>query len=61
VLYNALSLWSTPGRASRLPIAPSGRANGTVSDPANALGALAGKAHMKYCEAKAVIGGTTAI
>ena len=28
-----------------------------MSDPANALGALAGKAHLKYVETKAVIGG----
>jgi 5-methylthioadenosine/S-adenosylhomocysteine deaminase len=34
---------------------------GLISDPANALGALAGKAHLKYVEAKAVIGGVTAI
>jgi hypothetical protein len=32
-----------------------------ISDPANALGALAGKAHLKYVETKAIIGGTTAI
>ena len=32
-----------------------------ISDPANALGALAGKAHLKYLETKAVVGGTTAI
>jgi hypothetical protein len=34
---------------------------GTLSDPANTLGALAGKAQIKYCEVKAVVGGTTAI
>ena len=34
---------------------------GMISDPANALGALAGKAHLKYLETKAVVGGTTAI
>ena len=45
-----------------LPVAPTTRSyEGLISDPANALGALAGKAHLKYVEVKAVIGGVTAI
>jgi hypothetical protein len=65
VVYNILSLWSPPGTTepfvNRKDWPKHGDYEGTVSDPANALGALAGKAHLKYCEVKAVIGGTTAI
>lgn len=65
VVYNVLGLWSPPGRTEpytdRADWPGHGDYEGTVSDPANALGALAGKAHLKYCEVKAVIGGTTAI
>jgi 5-methylthioadenosine/S-adenosylhomocysteine deaminase len=63
--YNVLPLWSPPGRTdpftsrNQWPNHPS--YEGLVSDPANALGALAGKAHLKYVETKAVIGGVTAI
>jgi 5-methylthioadenosine/S-adenosylhomocysteine deaminase len=63
--YNVLPLWSPPGRSepfvsrNQWPNHPS--YEGLVSDPANALGALAGKAHLKYVETKAVIGGVTAI
>jgi cytosine/adenosine deaminase-related metal-dependent hydrolase len=65
VVYNVLSLWSPPGRtepySSRYQW-PSDRSyEGLISDPANALGALAGKAHLKFVEVKAVIGGVTAI
>jgi 5-methylthioadenosine/S-adenosylhomocysteine deaminase len=63
--YNVLSLWSPPGRTepytSRYQWPDERSYEGMISDPANALGALAGKAHLKYVEAKAVIGGVTAI
>jgi 5-methylthioadenosine/S-adenosylhomocysteine deaminase len=65
VVYNVLSLWSPPGRtepySSRYQWPPDRSYEGLISDPANALGALAGKAHLKYVEVKAVIGGVTAI
>ena len=65
VAYNVLSLWSPPGRTepytSRYQWPDDRSYEGLISDPANALGALAGKAHLKYVEAKAVIGGVTAI
>jgi 5-methylthioadenosine/S-adenosylhomocysteine deaminase len=65
VVYNVLPLWSPPGTTkpfvNRKDWPKHGDYEGTVSDPANALGALAGKAHLKYCEVKAVVGGTTAI
>jgi hypothetical protein len=65
VVYNVLSLWSPPGRtepySSRYQWPGDRSYEGLVSDPANALGALAGKAHLKYVEVKAVIGGVTAI
>jgi 5-methylthioadenosine/S-adenosylhomocysteine deaminase len=65
VVYNMLPLWSPPGTTepfvNRKDWPRHGDYEGAVSDPANALGALAGKAHLKYCEAKAVVGGTTAI
>jgi 5-methylthioadenosine/S-adenosylhomocysteine deaminase len=65
VVYNILPLWSPPGTTepfvNRADWPKHGDYEGTVSDPANALGALAGKAHLKYCEVKAVVGGTTAI
>ena len=60
-----LSLWSPPGRtepySSRYQWPDDRSYEGLISDPANALGALAGKAHLKYVEVKAVIGGVTAI
>ncbi len=65
MVYNALSLWSPPGRTAPYTSRyqwPSDRSyEGMISDPANALGALAGKALLKYVEVKAVIGGTTAV
>jgi 5-methylthioadenosine/S-adenosylhomocysteine deaminase len=65
MVYNALSLWSPPGRAdpytSRYQWPKDGSYEELISDPANALGALAGKALLKYVETKAVIGGVTAI
>jgi len=65
VAYNVLSLWSPPGRTepytSRYQWPGDRSYEGMISDPVNALGALAGKAHLKYTEAKAVIGGVTAI
>jgi 5-methylthioadenosine/S-adenosylhomocysteine deaminase len=65
MVYNALSLWSPPGKrhpfTSRDEWPRHGSYEGMVSDPANALGALAGKALLKYVETKAVIGGVTAI
>jgi 5-methylthioadenosine/S-adenosylhomocysteine deaminase len=65
IVYNVLSLWSPPGRSepysSRYQWPDDRSYEGLISDPANALGALAGKAHLKYVEVKAVIGGVTAI
>jgi 5-methylthioadenosine/S-adenosylhomocysteine deaminase len=65
IAYNSLPLWSPPGRAepytSRYQWPGDKSYEGLISDPANALGALAGKAHLKYLETKAVVGGTTAI
>jgi 5-methylthioadenosine/S-adenosylhomocysteine deaminase len=65
IAYNALPLWSPPGRtepyASRYQWPGDRSYEGMISDPANALGALAGKAQLKYLETKAVIGGVTAI
>ena len=65
MVYNCLSLWSPAGRSepytSRYQWPDADDYEGRISDPANALGALAGKALLKYVEAKAVIGGTTAI
>src|SRR5215211_1298480 len=65
VVYNILPLWSPPGTTEpftdRAEWPNHGDYEGSVSDPANALGALAGKAHLKYCEVKAVVGGTTVI
>jgi 5-methylthioadenosine/S-adenosylhomocysteine deaminase len=65
IAYNGLPLWSPPGRTepytSRYQWPSDGSYEGMISDPANALGALAGKAHLKYLETKAVVGGTTAI
>ena len=65
MVYNGLSLWSPPGRTtpytSRYQWPSDKSYEGMISDPANALGALAGKALLKYVEVKAVIGGTTAV
>jgi len=65
IAYNGLPLWLPPGRTEPYTSRyqwPSDRSyEGMISDPANALGALAGKAHLKYLETKAVVGGTTAI
>ena len=65
IAYNALPLWSPPGRTepytSRYQWPDDKSYKPMISDPANALGALAGKAHLKYLEVKAVVGGTTAI
>jgi 5-methylthioadenosine/S-adenosylhomocysteine deaminase len=65
IAYNGLPLWSPPGRTkpytSRYQWPDDKSYKPMISDPANALGALAGKAHLKYLETKAVVGGTTAI
>jgi cytosine/adenosine deaminase-related metal-dependent hydrolase len=65
IAYNGLPLWSPPGRTdpytSRYQWPDDKSYKPMISEPANALGALAGKAHLKYLETKAVIGGTTAI
>ena len=65
IAYNGLPLWSPPGRTdpytSRYQWPGDRSYEGMISDPANALGALAGKAHLKYLETKAIVGGTTAI
>ena len=65
MVYNGLSLWSPPGQTepftSRDQWPRHGAYEEQISDPANALGALSGKALLKYVETKAVIGGVTAI
>jgi 5-methylthioadenosine/S-adenosylhomocysteine deaminase len=65
IAYNGLPLWSPPGRrdpyTSRYQWPGDRSYEAMISDPANALGALAGKAHLKYLETKAIVGGTTAI
>lgn len=65
MVYNGLSLWSPTGRAKPYTTRyqwPGDRSYGPmISQPANALGALAGKALLKYVEVKAVVGGTTAV
>ncbi len=65
MVYNALPLWSPEGVTepykTRYQWPGDDGYEALISDPANALGALAGKALLKYVEVKAVIGGTTAI
>lgn len=65
IVYNCLSLWSPPGRTepytSRYQWPGHRSYKSMISDPGTALGALAGKAHLKYVETKAVVGGVTAI
>lgn len=65
MVYNCLSLWSPAGRTepytSRYQWPGAHDYEARISDPANALGALAGKALLKYVEVKAVVGGTTAV
>lgn len=65
MVYNCLSLWSPAGitkpYVSRYEWPDADDYEKRISDPANALGALAGKALLKYVEVKAVIGGTTAV
>jgi cytosine/adenosine deaminase-related metal-dependent hydrolase len=65
MVYNCLSLWSPAGRTepyvSRYEWPGAHDYEARISDPANALGAMAGKALLKYVEVKAVVGGTTAV
>jgi 5-methylthioadenosine/S-adenosylhomocysteine deaminase len=65
VVYNTLPLWRPRDRQTpyetRYQWTRDSSYEGLISDPANALGALAGKAHLKYVETKTVIGGVTAI
>jgi 5-methylthioadenosine/S-adenosylhomocysteine deaminase len=65
IVYNMLPLWHARDRrtafTTRYQWTDDSSYKTLVGDPANALGALAGKAHLKYVEAKAVIGGVTAI
>jgi 5-methylthioadenosine/S-adenosylhomocysteine deaminase len=65
VAYNGLPLWHPRDRQgpyeTRYQWTDDSSYEGLISDPANALGALAGKAQLKYVETKAVIGGVTAI
>lgn len=65
MVYNALSLWSPAGRhtpyTTRYQWPDAGDYKERIGNPANALGALAGKAMLRYVEVKAVIGGTTAV
>jgi 5-methylthioadenosine/S-adenosylhomocysteine deaminase len=65
IAYNVLPLWSPPGRTdpytSRYQWPRDRSYSDMISKPVGALGALAGKAHLKYVEAKAVVGGVTAI
>jgi len=65
IVYNTLPLWhprdqSTP-YTTRYQWTDDSSYKHLIGNPANALGALAGKAHLKYVETKAVIGGVTAI
>jgi 5-methylthioadenosine/S-adenosylhomocysteine deaminase len=65
MVYNALSLWSPAGRhmpyTTRYQWPDADDYKDRIGNPANALGALAGKAMLRYVEVKAVIGGTTAV
>jgi 5-methylthioadenosine/S-adenosylhomocysteine deaminase len=65
MVYDALSLWSPPGvtepYTSRYAWPKDPSYKPMISRPANALGALAGKALLKYVETKAVIGGVTTV
>jgi 5-methylthioadenosine/S-adenosylhomocysteine deaminase len=65
IVYNTLPLWHARDRrtayTTRYQWTRDSSYKPLVGDPANALGALAGKAHLKYVETKAVIGGVTAI
>jgi 5-methylthioadenosine/S-adenosylhomocysteine deaminase len=65
LIYNCLSLWSPRGvtepYTSRYQWPDADDYEARISDPANALGAMAGKALLKYVEVKAVVGGTTAV
>ena len=59
-----LPLWSPPGRTepySSRDQWPDDRSYKGLISAGQRLGALAGKAHLKYVEIKAVIGGVTAI
>ena len=65
IAYNCLSLWSPPGRTepytSRAQWPRDASYKGDIHDPVATLGAIAGKALLKYVETKAVVGGVTAI
>jgi cytosine/adenosine deaminase-related metal-dependent hydrolase len=65
VVYNTLPLWHARDQrepfTTRYQWSDDSSYKPLVGNPANALGALAGKAHLKYVETKAVIGGVTAI
>jgi 5-methylthioadenosine/S-adenosylhomocysteine deaminase len=65
IAYNCLSLWSPPGRTepytSRAQWPRDASYKGDIHDPVATLGAVAGKALLKYVETKAVVGGVTAI
>jgi 5-methylthioadenosine/S-adenosylhomocysteine deaminase len=65
IAYNSLSLWSPPGRiepyTSRTQWPRDRSYKGDIHDPVATLGAIAGKALLKYVETKAVVGGVTAI
>src|SRR5918998_978768 len=65
VAYNALPLWHARDQrepfTTRYQWTDDSSYKPLVGNPANALGALAGKAHLKYVETKDVIGGVTAI
>jgi cytosine/adenosine deaminase-related metal-dependent hydrolase len=65
MVYNCLSLWSPAERhtpyTTRYQWPDADDYKERIGNPANALGALAGKAMLRYVEVKAVIGGTTAV
>ena len=65
MVYDVLPLWSPPGQAEPYSSRYQWPRHGSYEEPrlrpANALGALAGRAHLRYVEVKAAIGGVTAI
>ena len=65
IAYNSLPLWSPPGRTepytSRYQWPGDRSYEGADLRPRQRARRAGGKAHLKYVETKAVIGGTTAI
>ncbi|MEN3281413.1 MAG: 5-methylthioadenosine/S-adenosylhomocysteine deaminase [Solirubrobacteraceae bacterium] len=65
IMYSTLGLWAPEGRrqpfTSRFQWTTHHSYRRDIANPAQALGALAGRAVIKYAEAKSLVGGTTAI